>query len=88
MPFKVQSWEDYWELYSQLINYLIASNEELVVAELKEAQKYVNGFTDGWHDFKNEFERVVLSYRSRLTSEQLGLAEYLLMTLRQSLANR
>lgn len=88
MLYKVQSWEDYWELYNQLINFLTASKEELVVAELKEAQKYVNGFTDGWHDFKNEFERVILSYRSKLTAEQLRLAEYLLMTLRQSLANR
>lgn len=88
MTYSILSWKDYWELYNQLTELLRTNNEELVIVELQEAQKYVNGMTDGWHNFQDAFEKVILSNRSRLTAEQIELAEYLLRTLRQSLKKR
>lgn len=88
MAYKVHAWKDYWDLYSDLINLLLHNEKDAVAQELEEARKYVNGLTDGWYDFKREFENVVLMYKKELTTQELGLAEYLLITIRQSLVNR
>jgi predicted phosphohydrolase len=88
MAYTIQSWEDFWQLYRSLIQLSLENKQETIADKLKEAQRYVNGLTDGWHDFKNEFEKVISSNRKMLTREQLELANYLLTTLHESLTNR
>lgn len=52
------------------------------------AQKYVNGLTDGWYEFKFSFEKVLKSNRQNMTKEQNEIAEFLFTTLNRTLTNR
>src|SRR5690606_37423449 len=47
----VESWEEYWKLFDNLCNSLNLDNKQFIVTELKDAQQYVNGLTDGWYEF-------------------------------------
>lgn len=86
--FSLTGWQDYWKLFDELIILLNSDNKEEVSAELKDAQKYVNGLTDGLYEFKFAFEKVLQSYRVKMTSEQTDLADFLIMMLNKSLNNR
>ena len=77
--FSLSGWQDYWKLFDGLISLLNSDNKEEVSAELKDAQKYVNGLTDGWYEFKFAFEKVLRSNRVKMTSEQTEIADFLIM---------
>jgi hypothetical protein len=86
--FSLLGWQDYWKLFDELISLLNSDNKEEISAELKDAQKYVNGLTDGWYEFKFAFEKVLQSNRVKMTSEQTEVADFLMVTLNKSLKNR
>ena len=72
--YTITSWEDFWSLFDKLMNLLIYNNQLDIVSDFKNAQKYVNGFTDGWYEFKIAFERVIQVHIEDLTEEQLNIA--------------
>ena len=82
------SWSDYWVLFDNLVNLMLEEKQEEVAHELKDVQKYVNGMTDGWYDFKSGFEKVIMSNKANLTKVQLDLADFLLTSLNTSLQHR
>jgi hypothetical protein len=86
--FVLTSWEDYWKIFDQLIDLLEASNQTDIISEFKQAQNYVNGLTDGWHDFKLAFEKSLKANRHNLTEEQIYIADFLLDEVNKSLKNR
>lgn len=86
--FSLSGWEDYWKLYDELIRLLNSGNTIEIAKELKDAQKYVNGLTDGWHEFKFACEKALHSNRAKMTSEQIEIANFLTMTLNKSLEQR
>lgn len=86
--YTITDWQDYWRLFDNLIDLLLADKQDKMVSELKDAQKHVNGLTDGWFEFKFAFEKSLISYRNRLTKKQLDMADFLIMKLNESLTNR
>ena len=86
--YKLAGWQDYWEIFDELIEQLLSENKSEIIAEFKDAQKYVNGLTDGWYEFKFAFEKALNSNRQNITEEQNKIADFLLTTLNKSLTNR
>jgi len=86
--FKINSWSDYWLIFDKLINLLEAENKDNIVLDLKDAQKYLNGLTDGWYEFKFSIEKTINSNRQLMSAEQIQIAEFLSTTLDKSLSNR
>jgi hypothetical protein len=86
--YSLSSWQDYWKIFDELIELLKQDKQEDIILELKDAQKYVNGLTDGWFEFKFAFERCLRLNRSKMTSDQTDIADFLIKTLSKSLKNR
>ena len=86
--YKLTGWQDYWRIFDELIEQLLSENKLEITVEFKDAQKYVNGLTDGWYEFKFAFEKVLNSNRQYMTEDQNEIADFLLTTLNKSLANR
>lgn len=86
--YKFNGWQDFWKIFDELIDLLRSDNKTIIIDEFKDAQKYVNGMTDGWYEFKFAFEKSLKSNRKHLTSEQIEIAEFLITTLNKSLTNR
>lgn len=86
--YKLSGWQDYWKVFDRLIEQLSSDQKTEIISELKEAQKYVNGLTDGWYEFKFSFEKVLESNKQNMTKEQNEIADFLLATLNKSLTNR
>jgi hypothetical protein len=82
---KIEHGTDYWKLFEQLCSSLIRNEKEDIVNKLKDAQKYVNGLSDGWYEFLNHFQMTIISNRSRLNQEEIELSDFLLSTLKKSL---
>ena len=86
--YKLNDWQDFWKIFDELIDLLSSDNKTIIIDEFKDAQKYVNGMTDGWYEFKFAFEKSLKSNRQHLTAEQNEIAEFLITTLNKSLTNR
>jgi hypothetical protein len=86
--YKIEKWEDYWDIFDELINLLKFSNKEEIILDFKDSKKYLNGMTDGWYEFLNAFNTSVKNHYNNLTKEQIIIAEFLISTLRNSLKNR
>jgi hypothetical protein len=84
----MNSWKDYWDAFDSLISKLKESGLEEIIFELKDAQKHVNGLTDGWFEFKIKMEKTIESSKTSLTAEQFKIANDLIETLNKSLNNR
>ena len=86
--FILKSWQDYWKLFDTLIELLKADGKESIASDFLETQKYVTGLTDGWHDYKNAFEKSLLTNKPSMTSEELQIAKFLLSSIKESLRGR
>ena len=82
MSYELKSWIDYWDQYDRFITLLSETKDEQLASEFREVQLYVNGLTDGWHDFQAAFERLLISNRTALTKDQREQAEYLNNTIK------
>ena len=86
--YQLTDWQDYWKIFDELIEQLTSENKIEIVAEFEKAQKYVNGLTDGWYEFKFALEKSINSNKQNMTEEQYQITEFLLTTLNKSLINR
>ena len=86
--YKLNGWQDFWEIFDELIDLLHSEKKAMIIDEFKDAQKYVNGLTDGWYEFKFAFEKSLISNRQHMTAEQKEIADFLITTLNKSLTNR
>ena len=86
--YKLTGWQDYWKIFDELIEHLTSNNKSEIIAEFKEAQKYVNGLTDGWYEFKFALEKTINSNTQNMTEEENQIADFLLKTLTKSITNR
>lgn len=59
--YELSGWSDYWNLFDKLCSTLKNNAKEAIVTELKDAQKYVNGLSDGWYEFSNHFQLTISS---------------------------
>ncbi|MDH6303860.1 hypothetical protein M2459_000192 [Parabacteroides sp. PF5-5] len=76
---------EYWESYNSLVDMI---EDEGIKKSLKDAQLYLNGLTDGWYGFLNEFEKVIVTNSNNLTPEQQKLATFLIKDLKYNLEHR
>ena len=86
--YNLNNTQDFWKIFDQLIKLLKTDNKTEIIAEFKDAQKYVNGLTDGWYEFKFAFEKVLKSNRQNMTAEQNNIAEFLLTRLNKSFRSK
>jgi hypothetical protein len=86
--YQITSWLEYWKIFDALIDLLNSDNKTDIALEFIDAQKYVNGLTDGWYEFKSIFENSLNANRQNLTEEQNHIANFLLTTLNKSLTSR
>jgi hypothetical protein len=86
--YKLADWQDFWKIFDELIALLQSDKNTMIIDEFKDAQKYVNGLTDGWYEFKFAFEKSLKSNRHHLSVEQNEIADFLITTLNKSLTNR
>jgi len=86
--YKVEKWKDFWNIFDVLIELLNSNNQTDIVSDLKNAQKCVNGLTDGWYDFLTAFEKIIIIYKLKLTAEQMNISNFLIETLNKVLTRR
>jgi hypothetical protein len=84
----MKSWDDYWIAFDLLIGKLKQEGQGQIINELKDAQRYVNGMTDGWFDFKIAMEKTLELNRTKMTVEQVDILNELIQKLNNSLTRR
>lgn len=75
------SWDEFWAAFRSLCEHCESLHQSILVAELKDAQGYVNGLTDGWHDFKTALQQVESHHRYELDEQSQALFTQLLHAL-------
>jgi hypothetical protein len=85
---KRETGKDYWFIFDQLCDNLTNRKRVDIAEKLKYAQKYVNGLTDGWYEFKNGLDMVYMADKGDLTSNELIDLEYLRNEINKTLNNR
>jgi hypothetical protein len=82
------SWDDYWKTFDLLIDKLTQEGQGQIVNELKDVQRYVNGMTDGWFDFKAGMEKTLELNKAKMTADQVDILNDLIEELIDSLNRR
>ncbi|MCK0136178.1 hypothetical protein [Arenibacter sp. S6351L] len=65
--------QDYWKKFDILCSDLKADGKQTLIDELRKAQSYVNGLTDGWYDFLNAFEKALKTHKLEGKTQQLAI---------------
>ena len=86
--YKLTSWQDYRKIFDEMIDLLNKENKAGIILEFQNAQRLINGLTDGWYEFKFAFEKTLGSNRQNMTDEQIHIADYLLSELNKSLKRK
>ena len=86
--YDIKSWDDYWKIFDELCNSLTKQDKTEIVTEFKDAQKYVNGFTDGWFDFLDKFNTIYKSYINDFQFDDKEKCKLLIDALTASLKGR
>ena len=86
--YKIENWTDFWNCFDVLIELLYSNNQTNIVSDLKDAQKCVNGLTDGWYDFLAAFEKTIIIHKRKLTEEQMNISYFLIGALNKTLTMR
>lgn len=86
--YTLTNWQDFWKVFDELIELLKTDNQEQIILEFKDAQLYVNGLTDGWFDFKSAFEKSLQSNKAKMTTDQIEIADFIILTINKSLGFR
>lgn len=74
-------WRDYWNIFDELIELLKKDEKFFIANDFLETQKYVNGLSDGWYDFKDAFQKTYELYKENMTKEQIEISRFLMRTL-------
>lgn len=82
---QVTSLDAFWDEYDKLCKIVLSRGEQSLFSDLREAQQYTNGLTDGWHDFKNAFEKITTE--REMSDEVLKYSKYLIDKLNKNLFN-
>lgn len=80
--------EYYWDTFDKYCALLTKKNQLDLVDKLKDAQKYVNGLTDGWHEYFIRIKKVQSDFKNHLDKEENKGLEYLIKSIDKMLKNR
>lgn len=81
----MQEKNSYWQQWNNLLALLQADGKLHIAEGLNEARRYVNGYTDGWHEFVNKAKEVMVLHGEELTPAQIEIAEDLLSIAKHQL---
>ena len=84
----IKNWDDYWKIFDDLCVSLTNQGKTEIVEEFKDAQKYVNGFTDGWFDFLDKFKTAFKDNFNNLEFDDKEKSNLLINALSASLKGR
>lgn len=79
--------ENYWDEYENLIQDLTLTGSNKLANELKKIKSKVFGLTDGWFEFKNDFENLIKINIEKMTENQKNKAKSLIKKLNSFLKN-
>lgn len=82
---KIETWADYWDLFDKLCLSLIDRGRGEIASILRETQQYVNGLTDGWHEFLIRFQQTLDRNIEFLNGYERDLGNCLIKELKQTL---
>lgn len=85
---RIKVWNDYWKIFDNVCNSLISRNQTEIVDSLSDAQKYVNGLTDGWHEFYNRLNLIIDNNIQIFNEQELRDLFELRNTLNEVLSKR
>ncbi|MDY3343640.1 hypothetical protein PG326_00015 [Riemerella anatipestifer] len=84
---KMNDLENYWDEYENLIQDLTLTGSNKLANELKKIKSKVFGLTDGWFEFKNDFENLIKINIEKMTENQKNKAKSLIKKLNSFLKN-
>ena len=84
---RIDSWSEYWQKYNSLCDIIRSENNQLA-EQLIDAKLYVNGLTDGWHDFLNVFKELIFKNAETLSLDCKVQADILITQLEKSVNER
>lgn len=74
----ILNWKDYWNQFDSLVQTIRERGHTGLADDLKFAQEYVNGLTDGWFEFVSRFQQAMDLHSVSLKDEELMKAKELL----------
>ncbi|MBC5773883.1 hypothetical protein H8S95_07395 [Pontibacter sp. KCTC 32443] len=80
--------EYYWDTFQEFIKKLETQKHFELVEELEDAQKYVNGLTDGWYEFLNKLKVIYDQSSHVLAKDDSDKLKYLVESIDSMLNNR
>lgn len=61
-----------WKDWEEVISALSTSNQSELAKALQDTRFYLNGLTDGWHEFYHAADQTIKDYSEQLSDHQLG----------------
>ncbi|MDW3209087.1 MAG: hypothetical protein R8N23_04425 [Reichenbachiella sp.] len=61
---------EFWNNWDEVIAELRATNNQRLAEQLQGSRLFLNGLTDGWHDFHEAAEQVINEHLGQLTERQ------------------
>lgn len=84
---KIDNWSEYWNEFDALCFDLDHSNKNKTASELREAKRFVNGLTDGWYGFYDNFKKTI-DNSEELEANETERANQLINILKKTLEKR
>lgn len=80
--YSIKNFNQYWQLFNELLQLLESSNKITIANEFKEARMYVNGLTEGWCQYKEQLKKTIDTKKCDLTQQENQIADSLYHSLR------
>ena len=76
---------DFWKQFESFNHSFKKSNRLEISDKLEDARSYVNGLTDGWHEFLSRLKVIQASFSSMLTSAEKDSLNKMILELEHNL---
>ena len=80
--------EYYWNTFDKYCASLTKEYQLAMVEKLKDAQNYLNGLTEGWHEYLIRIKKVQSDFKNLLDKEENKGLDYLIKSIDKMLKNR
>ncbi|HAF29513.1 MAG TPA: hypothetical protein DCG75_10740 [Bacteroidales bacterium] len=80
--------ENYWNVFEDYCEKLDKAEQFELSNNLKEAKKYINGLTDGWHDYLEKIKQIKIDHESSLKPDDLITLNYLIKEVEKKINAR
>lgn len=84
---EITNWSEYWSEFNDFCSDLNNSDKTKTASELREAKRFVNGLTDGWYEFQDNFKKTIDNSKE-LEVNEIKRANQLIKILKITLEKR